>query len=80
VYSYKTWFLEQTKEVETLRETSDDPKAWKGPAELLKLDPSDGTAIVEHQGTPYKVSLRHVRPFRGSYMVSGDALTLLTKL
>ena len=53
-------------EVEMLREDSES-KGWRGPADLFKIDPNDGTAIVEHQGNPYKPSMRRVRRFRGSY-------------
>jgi hypothetical protein len=56
-----------TTVVEILRPTPGDP-GWRGPAELLKIDAENGTAIVEHQGIPYKVSLRHVRKAQSSIM------------
>ena len=40
---------------------------WRGPALLLRLDADEGTAVVQHQGRPYLVSLRHVREHRGIY-------------
>ncbi|CAE8712610.1 unnamed protein product [Polarella glacialis] len=34
---------------------------WRGPADLLDINPENGTAVVRHQGYPYTVPLRHVR-------------------
>ena len=44
------------------RETQGDV-GWRGPAELLKVNKEEGTAIISYQGRrPYLVSLRHIRP------------------
>ena len=56
-----------TSEVEFCREVKGDP-GWRGPALLLRVDEKDGTA-VQYQGKPYLVSLRHIRPFQGIFMV-----------
>ncbi|CAE8728215.1 unnamed protein product, partial [Polarella glacialis] len=34
---------------------------WRGPADLLDINPENGAAVVRHQGYPYTVPLRHVR-------------------
>eukprot|EP00435_Cladocopium_sp_Y103_P043141 s692_g12.t1 len=47
----------------------DDP-GWRGPALLLRLDADDGVAVIQYQGKPYLVALRHIRPFRGIYHVA----------
>ena len=41
---------------------------WRGPATLLKINESAGTAIVEFQQRPYLIGLRHLRPLRVSYL------------
>ena len=41
---------------------------WRGPATVLQIDSTAGTAIVEFQGRPYLVGLRHLRPLRESYL------------
>ena len=53
--------------VEIYRE--DGNHGWRGPALLLKVNESEGSCIVEYQGRPYLTSLRHIRPFRGSFMI-----------
>ena len=40
---------------------------WCGPATLLKINESAGTA-VEFQQRPYLTGLRHTRPLRESYL------------
>ena len=40
---------------------------WRGPATVLKIN-DHGTAIVEFQGRPYLIGLRHLRPLRESYL------------
>ena len=57
-----------TTEVEFYREVKKDP-GWRGPALLLRLDADEGVAIIQYQGKPYLVALRHVRTFRGIYHV-----------
>ena len=44
---------------------------WRGPALLLLLclDADEGVAIIQYQGKPYLVALRHIRPYRGIYHV-----------
>eukprot|EP00435_Cladocopium_sp_Y103_P067126 s113_g29.t1 len=58
-----------TSEVEFYREVKDD-LGWRGPALLLRLDADEGVAVIQYQGKPYLVALRHIRPFRGIYHVS----------
>ena len=57
-----------TSEVEFFREVQGDP-GWRGPALLLRLDQDEGVAVIQYQGKPYLVSLRHIRPYRGIYLV-----------
>eukprot|EP00913_Durusdinium_trenchii_P027881 g26143.t1 len=40
---------------------------WRGPAWLLKINDAEGTCVVEYQGRNYLMSLRHIRPYRGSF-------------
>ena len=49
-----------TTQVDIFREVAGDV-GWRGPAELLKIDSSEGNAIVQYQGRPYLVGLRHLR-------------------
>lgn len=58
-----------TSEVEFYREVEKDP-GWRGPALLLRLDSDDGTAVIQYQGRPYLVSLRHIREYKGIYHVN----------
>ena len=58
-----------TLEVECFREVKDDP-GWRGPALLLRMDVDEGVAVIQYQGKPYLVALRHIRPFRGIYHVA----------
>ena len=58
-----------TSEVEFCREVQGDP-GWRGPALLLRLDADEGTAVIQYQGKPYLVALRHVRPYRGIFHVN----------
>ena len=53
-----------TSEVEFFREVQGDP-GWRGPALLLRLDQDEGVAVIQYQGN----SLRHIRPYRGIYLV-----------
>ncbi|CAE7557756.1 RE2, partial [Symbiodinium sp. CCMP2456] len=50
------------------RETQGDV-GWRGPAELLKINKDEGTAILSYQGCPYLVSLRHIRPHQAGVFV-----------
>ena len=54
-----------SSQVEIFRD--DGNYGWRGPALLLKINDADGTCIVEYQGRPYLMSLRHIRPYRGSF-------------
>lgn len=58
--------VQGTSEVEFYREVKQDP-GWHGPALLLRLDSDEGVAIIQYQGKPYLVSLRHIRPYHGIY-------------
>ena len=55
-----------TSEVEYYREIAGDP-GWRGPALLLRLDQGEGVAVIQYQGKPYLVPLRHIRPYRGVF-------------
>ena len=44
---------------------SKEISGWKGPADLLHLDPSNNKAIVQWRGHPMGLPLRHVRPHVG---------------
>ena len=57
-----------TSEVEFYREVQNDV-GWRGPALLLRLDSEKGTAVIQYQGRPYLVALRHVRLYKGIYLV-----------
>ncbi|CAE7404059.1 unnamed protein product, partial [Symbiodinium necroappetens] len=50
------------------RETQGDV-GWRGPAELLKVNTEEGTAIISYQGRPHLVSLRHIRPHQAGVFV-----------
>ena len=58
--------VQGTSEVEFYREVKQEP-GWRGPALLLRLDADEGVAIIQYQGKPYLVSLRHIRPYQGIY-------------
>eukprot|EP00435_Cladocopium_sp_Y103_P007244 s1993_g2.t1 len=53
-------------EVEYYREVAGDP-GWRGPALLLRLDQDEGVAVIQYQGKPYLVALRHIRPYHGMF-------------
>ena len=70
-----------TSEVEFHRDLPGDP-GWRGPALLLRVDTDEGTAVIQYQGRPYLVGLRHIRPFKGIFMVEipdNDALHRLMR-
>ena len=68
-----------TSEVEFCREVKGDP-GWRGPALLLRLDEQEGTAVIQYQGKPYLVALRHIRPYQGIFMVEVQNETVETAL
>ena len=45
-------------------------------ANLLKVNEENGSAIVEHNGRPYLIPLRTMRPFRGTYYNDHDHSSL----
>lgn len=51
-----------TSEVEFFRD-----QVWRGPALLLRLDQAEGIAVIQYQGKPYLVSLRHIREHKGIF-------------
>lgn len=57
-----------TSEIEFYREVKGDV-GWRGPALLLRLDADEGVAVIQYQGKPYLVALRHIRPFKGIFHV-----------
>ena len=63
-----TQFVPGTSEVEFYREVKGDV-GWRGPALLLRLDSDEGVAVIQYQGKPYLVSLRHIRAYRGLFLV-----------
>ena len=58
-----------TTMVDYYREVNGDV-GWRGPAELLKLNKAEGSAILSYQGRPYLVSLRHIRPHQAGVFVT----------
>ena len=52
---------------------------WRGPALLLRLDPDEGIAIIQYQGRPYLVAIRHIRPHVQTYLNNNDCLKLTDK-
>ena len=65
-----------TSEVEFHREVQGESGGWRGPALLLRLDAEEGTAVIQYQGRPYLVSIRHIRPYRGIFMVTTQEATV----
>ena len=55
--------------VDYYREVQDDV-GWRGPAELLRISQTEGTAIISYQGRPYLVALRHIRPHAAGVFVT----------
>lgn len=51
-----------TIQVEVYRDGS-----WRGPAILLEMNEEEGTSIVKHQGKPYLMPMRYVRPHLGVF-------------
>ena len=58
-----------TTMVDYYREVHGDV-GWRGPAELLKVNRSEGNAVLSYQGRPYLVSLRHIRPHQAGVFVT----------
>ena len=57
-----------TTAVEIFREDGSG-QGWRGPATILKIDEEAGNAMVDFQGKPYLLGLRHVRPLRDSFHI-----------
>ena len=57
-----------TTTVEIFREDGSG-QGWRGPATILKIDEEAGNAVVDFQGKPYLLGLRHVRPLRDSFHI-----------
>eukprot|EP00438_Fugacium_kawagutii_P029807 Skav231475 [mRNA] locus=scaffold1100:530653:539709:- [translate_table: standard] len=70
-----TQLVAGTSEVDFYREIRGD-NGWRGPALLLRLDPDEGVAIIQHQGRPYLVSIRHIRPHVRTFATQQDSLCL----
>lgn len=63
-----------TTMVDIYREVAGDV-GWRGPAELLKIDANEGNPVVQYQGRPYLVGLRHLRLHEAtSFAVLPDAV------
>ena len=41
---------------------------WRAPA-LLLINESNGSAVVEYGGRPYRIRMRSLRPSRGAYHI-----------
>ena len=65
-----------TSEVEFHREVQGETGGWRGPALLLRLDSEEGTAVIQYQGRPYLVSIRHIRPYKGIFMITTQEATV----
>ena len=61
--------LPGTTKVEIYRDDSGG-QGWRGPATVLKVNEKAGTAIVEFQGRPYLVGLRHIRALREAFYIN----------
>jgi hypothetical protein len=61
--------LPGTTKVEIYRDDSGG-QGWRGPATILKANEHAGTAIVEFQGRPYLIGLRHIRPLREAFYIN----------
>ena len=61
--------LPGTTKVEIYRDDSGG-QGWRGPATILKVNEHAGTAIVEFQGRPYLIGLRHIRPLREAFYLN----------
>ena len=64
-----------TSEVEFYREVQGDV-GWRGPAKLLLLDADEGVAVIQYQGRPYLVAIRHIRPHVETYSLEQSTLKL----
>ena len=49
--------------------TARSRRTLAGPALLLRLDADEGVAVIQYQGKPYLVALRHIRAFKGIYLM-----------
>ena len=45
----------------------------------MRLDPDEGIAIIQYQGRPYLVAIRHIRPHVQTYLNNNDGLKLNDK-
>eukprot|EP00435_Cladocopium_sp_Y103_P008328 s555_g2.t1 len=64
-----------TSEIEFYREVQGDV-GWRGPALLLRLDSDEGTAVIQYQGRPYLVAIRHIRPHVQTFLNQNASLRL----
>ena len=64
-----------TSEVEFYRDILGDV-GWRGPALLLHLDADEGVAVIQYQGRPYLVSIRHIRPHVQTFATEQSTLKL----
>eukprot|EP00435_Cladocopium_sp_Y103_P061866 s1483_g23.t1 len=68
-----------TTAVEIYREDGSG-QGWRGPAAILKIEEEAGNAMVDFQGKPYLLGLRHIRPLRESFHALFNATTSTTTL
>ena len=68
-------FIPGTTSIDFYREVQSDV-GWRGPAELLKIDRDEGSAVISYQGRPYLVSLRHIRSHRAGIFLNYDETQL----
>ena len=64
-----------TSEIEFYRDILGDV-GWRGPALLLHLDADEGVAVIQYQGRPYLVSIRHIRPHVQTFATEQTSLKL----
>ena len=57
-----------TTKVEIFREDGSG-QGWRGPATILQINEEAGNAVIDSQGKPYLMGLRHIRPLRDSFLI-----------
>ena len=66
-----------TTKVEIFREDGSG-QGWRGPATVLQINEEAGNAIIEFNGKPYLMGLRHIRPLRDSFLIYLNQNSTLT--
>lgn len=73
-----TTLVPGTSEIEFYRDMQGDV-GWRGPALLLRLDADEGTAVIQYQGRPYLVAIRHIRPHVQTFLNQNNGLRINDK-